>query len=62
MLRKRLWCRHLKCGRIIAELADGTLLLCVRRFGHPARNCFNPAFAPPQAFCQTFFWRTGRAA
>ena len=53
---KRLWCHRLPCGRIVAELPDGTLLLCIRKARHTAQRCFHPdAFAPPQAQCQ--FWR-----
>lgn len=39
---KRLWCDRLPCGRIVAELCDGTLLLCVRRKNHGPHECFNP--------------------
>jgi hypothetical protein len=39
---KRLWCQRLACGRIIIVKQDGTLVLCIRRHGHAAANCFNP--------------------
>jgi hypothetical protein len=44
---KRLWCDRLPCGRIVAELADGTLLLCVRKKNHGTHQCFNPKLLPP---------------
>ena len=42
VLEKRLWCHRLPCGRIVGELADGTLLLCVRKALHEPHRCFNP--------------------
>lgn len=39
---KRLWCKRLYCGRIVTVKQDGTLVLCVRKYGHPASECFNP--------------------
>jgi hypothetical protein len=46
---KRLWCRHLNCGRILGALADGTLLLSSRRHGHSAAySCFHRLLPPPR--------------
>jgi hypothetical protein len=44
-MRKRLWCDRLPCGRIVAELSNGTLLLCVRRKNHAPHQCFHPQFS-----------------
>jgi hypothetical protein len=46
--QKRLWCQRLACGKIVAEMKDGTLLLCTERFGHEDR-CFHSEVLPPRA-------------
>jgi hypothetical protein len=42
---KRLWCDRLPCGHIVAELPDGSLLLCTLKRRHK-RPCFNPKLCP----------------
>jgi hypothetical protein len=54
---KRLWCQRLACGRIVAELRDGTLLLCTEKYGH-LDPCLHSEVSPPP---QTEF-HFGRAA
>lgn len=47
-MKRLLWPRHFACGHIVATLADGSVLLCVRRWNHPANwRCWNPLIRRP---------------
>jgi hypothetical protein len=52
---KRLWCQRLACGRIVAELRDGTLLLCTEKYGHLDPCLHSEVSPPPQT--EFHFWR-----
>jgi hypothetical protein len=36
---RKLWCQRLNCGRILSILSDGTILLCMEKYGHAPSPC-----------------------